>query len=265
MTMQLPRTFILFTVLSGCILIGCSHIKVKETESESESINSTELSFAFLAEESPSVKSEVNDKNEGYTEMKETNQEPSTDDSALKTFSINDIFVSGKPFREDRPFMLVNINDIASAGHALKKTESVERANGHFIYWEDEGIIYVTHSSDTHLVSLILNRSGSALNCGLKIGMKEPEIQLLDLPFEKFEKEELFDESKSLTFASNVIRDEKNPINTEDFDSLYVYIGSIPEEEMLEYRINTTSCVSIVAFIKNETVSNIILDMPTAG
>lgn len=263
MNKQLPRTFYLLTVLAGCVLIGCSHIKVNETESESN--DSTELSSDFFAEESPSMESKLNDKNEGYTESKEMNQEPPRDDSALESFSINDILVSGKPFGEDRPFMLININDITSTGHALKKTESTERANGHFIYWEDEGIIYVTHSSDTHLVSLILKKGELALGCGLKIGMKEPEIQSLNLPFEKFVKEDLLDESKSIAFASNVIRDEKNPISTEDFDSLYVYIGSIPEEEMVEYGINTTSCVSIVALIKNETISNIILDMPTAG
>lgn len=187
------------------------------------------------------------------------------DHSALEAFSINDILVSGNPFGEDRPFMLIDINDITSIGHVLKKTESIEHANGHFIYWEDEGIIYVTHSTGTHLVSLILNKSGLALNCGLKIGMKEPEIQSLGLPFKKFVKEDLLDESKSLAFDSNVIRDEKNPIKTEDFDSLYVYVGAMPEEEMVKYGINTTSCVSIVAIIKNETISNIILDMPTAG
>lgn len=262
MNKQLPRTFLL-VVLTGCVLIGCSHISVNETDSESN--NQTESSSAYLAEESPSMESKLNDKNEGYTESKGMNQEPPRDDSALESFSINDIFVSGKPFVEERPFMLININDIISTGRALEKTESTEHANGHFIYWKDEGITYVTHSTGTNLVSLILNKSGLALNCGLKIGMKETEIQSLGLTFEKFVKEDLLDESKSLTFAGSLMRDEKNPINTEDFDSLYVYVGSIPEEEMVEYGINTTSCVSIVALIKDETISNIILDMPTAG
>lgn len=237
MNKQLPRTFFLLIALAGCVLIGCSHVKENETESESN--NSTELSSAHLTEESSSAEA--------------------------KAFRVNDIFVSGTPLAEDRPFMLIDMNDIASTGHALEKTESAEHANGTFTYWEEEGITYVTHSSDTHPVSLILNKSGTALNCGLKIGMKETEIQLLSLPFEKFAKEDLFDESKSVAFAGSVIRDEKNPINTADFDSLYVYVGAMPEEEMAEYGIHTTSCVSIVALIKNETISHIILDMPTAG
>lgn len=261
MNKQLPRTFFLLTVLTSCTLIGCSHIRVNESESN----NPTESSSTFLTEEPPSMESELNDKNEGFTESNEMNQEPPMDDSAFESFGINDILISGTPLGEDRPFMLIDINDITLTRHTLKKTESTERANGHFIYWEDEGIIYVTHSTDTKLISLILGKSEVALNCGLKIGMKEAEIQSLDLTFKKFTKEDLLDESKSIAFASNFIRDEKNPINTEDFDSLYVYVGAIPEEELIEYEIHTTSCVSIVALIKNETISKIILDMPTAG
>lgn len=261
MNKQLPRTIFLLTVLTSCALIGCSHTRVNESESN----NPTESSSTFLTDESPSMESKLNDKNEESTESNGMNQEPPIDDSAFESFGINDILVSGNPFGEDRPFMLIDINDITLTRDTLKKTESTEYANGHFIYWEDEGIIYVTHSTGTNLISIILGKSGLALNCGLKIGMREAEIQSLGLTFEKFTKEDLLDESKSIAFASNFIRDEKNPINTEDFDSLYVYVGEIPEEELIEYEINTTSCVSIVALIKNEAISKIILEMPTAG
>lgn len=95
--------------------------------------------------------------------------------------------------------------------------------------------------------------------------MTEAEILQLNLIFKKFTKEVLMDSNKSIAFASNLIRDEGSTINTEDFDSLYVYVDAIPEEEMDEYGINTTSCISIAALIKDGTITNIILDMPTAG
>lgn len=185
--------------------------------------------------------------------------------SAPEAFGIDDILVAGKPLVEEKPFMLIDMDDMLSTGHTWKKTESVEHANGFFTYWEADGITCVTHSSGTHLVSLLLNKSGLSLNCGLKVGMKEAEIQSLGLPFERFEKEDLLDESSSPAFASSVLRDEKNPVQTADFDSVYVYVGAIPEEEMTEYGISTTSCVSIVAFLRDGTVSHIMLDMPTAG
>lgn len=227
-------------------LMACSHAKTNEPVST----HSLEPSFVETNTESPLVSSsEVN----------------LTEDHIPGVFSVNDIFVLGSPVLNHVPFMLVTIDDIPSGKDKLEEIASTDHSNGHFIYWKDEEITYVTHSSGQDLVSVILNGDSFSLNCGLKTGMTEAEVLQMNLFFKRFEKEDLHTDSKSIAFASNIFRDEKSPINTEDFDSLYVYVDSIPEKDMDEYGITSTSCISIVALMKDGAVSTIILDMPTAG
>lgn len=180
-----------------------------------------------------------------------------------QVFRADDVFVSEDTVLSDKPFMSINIEDVQNKRGELEKTESTAGSNGHFIYWKADGIVYVTHSSGQELISLFISKDEVSLNCGLKVGMTEAEISQLKMPFEKFAGKDLFDETKSIAFGS-FSRYDNSPLNLEGVESVYVYVGAVPESDMIEYNMGTT-CISIIAAVKEGVVTDIILDMPTAG
>ncbi len=255
-------------ILFASLLTGCSHNKIDETLSTTSN-KSSSSNFDTLSSSISSSEFDLTDERENEEESpinsEIKNQEEVITPNIPNAFNVHDILVPEVPILDTIPFMLANIEEIQALEYKLEKTESTEHANGYYIYWKDKGIVYVTHSSGRDLVSVILSEDGLSLNCGLKIGMTEAEILQLNLTFKKYSREDFLDDSKSIALGTNFIKDEENPLHKEDFDALYVYFGALPNDQMAEYGIHTTSCISIVATIKDGIISNIFLDMPTAG
>lgn len=121
------------------------------------------------------------------------------------------------------------------------------------------------HSSDAHIFSVILKDGAYSLECVLAPGMQKTELATLKLPFETYGKEQMGDAGASFALVSNLMRDEMGPIVTGDFDTLYLFVGSILEEVIEKYDNSMPNCISIGALVKTGKVTTVFTDFPTAG
>ena len=185
-------------------------------------------------------------------------------DNINMEIKVSDILIPENIYLDEIPFMIVNIEHILEYNPELEKIEGQEGMNGHYNYWKDSGIEYVTYSSEKNLIGIILYNGNYSLANGIRVGMAETELLQMGYPFEKCE-----DETSSglgaIVFGSSLLRDGKGPFKTIDYDYVYAYVGNVSENEAHDYDISEMTCYSIVLLIKDGVVNEIILDLPTAG
>ncbi|RGZ01599.1 hypothetical protein [Clostridium sp. AM58-1XD] len=218
--MKRNRSYIILSlIIAAFVLTGCrSHNRIAPNASEKQTESSSDESASpFASAESlPSsgASAEAQD-------AKALDTEALPDEELSKTLHIYDILVPGIPALSNVPFMQADIEAIQADGAKLEKKESTKRAdggeysNGYFIYWKDNGVVYVTHSSGSSVVSLILEKDEFGLNCGLKTGMAESDVRQLPLSFKPFQKEEMFDGMNSIAFQSSFLKNADSPFYTE--------------------------------------------------
>ena len=177
--------------------------------------------------------------------------------------TIRDILIPEDAYLKSVPFMVGSMEGVLTYNPNLKKTKSEEGANGYFNYWTGSGIEYITYGEDWGIYGLIIS-SDYSLNCGLKIGMKESELQKYFPVMEKYEKRNLKKEGQ-IIFAGNMMRDKLGPLKTTDYDCVYACVCAASEKEVEEYKIYGTIAYSVTAFVKDGKVCKIVLDLPTAG
>lgn len=188
-----------------------------------------------------------------------------TEDVVKNELTIPDIFIPEDECLKNAPFMASDIECILNSNPKLERIKSVDHANGYFNYWKGNGIEYLTYSEGTTIFGLIITDNYS-LSCGLKIGMKESDLQQKFPVMEKFEKGNLLMEGHGqIVFLSNLMRDEMGPLSTTDYDYVYACTCAASEEEVKEYQITGTIAYSVTAFVKDGKVCKIVLDLPMAG
>lgn len=178
--------------------------------------------------------------------------------------TIPDIFIPEDECLKNAPFMTGSMECVLKYNPELERVKSVDHANGYFNYWKGNGIEYITHSARTNIFGLIITDHYS-LSCGLKIGMKESDLQQQFPVMEKFEKGNLTEGRGAIVFPSSLMNDEMGPLSTTDYDYVYACACAASDEEVEEYQIAGTIAYSVTAFIKNGKVCKIVLDLPTAG
>lgn len=193
-----------------------------------------------------------------------TQSEYQSDMDIKEEIEILDILIPEIPYLAETPFMVADIEHVLAYDSELEKIEGYEGANGHYNYWKDEGIEYVTHSSEKKLAGIIINNSDYSLANGIQVGMTELELLQTGYPFEKC-KSEVDSGIEMIIFGSGLLRDEKGPLNMTDYDDIYAYVGSASVDEIKNYGIDRTSCYSIVLLMKDGVIDKVILDLPTAG
>jgi len=177
---------------------------------------------------------------------------------------ISDILIPENVYLAEIPFMAFDIHSILEDCSELEKFSGPEGANGHYNYWKESGITYVTYSAWDEPVGVILSDGRYSLANGIQAGMTEEDLIRTGYPFEKYESGT--SEGKgAVVFGSGLLRDESGPLNTTDYDSIYAYVGTVSADEAQEYGITEMSCYSIVLPIKDGIISKVILDLPTAG
>lgn len=198
-------------------------------------------------------------------EEEETVAADISEDPEIKNeWMIRDIFIPEDPCLKDTPFMNGSIECVLKYEPDLERIRSEERANGYLTYWIGDGIEYVTHFEDLDIIGVIISDNYS-LSGGLKIGMKETELQERFPMMDKCEKGDLEKGEGMIVFASSIMNDKMGPLQTTDYDCVYAYSRGASDKEVEEYEINGTIAYSVAAFIKEGEVCKIVLDRPTAG
>lgn len=172
--------------------------------------------------------------------------------------TIQDILIPEDECLRHTPFMTGSVESVMKYNPNLKRVKSEEHANYCFNYWKGDGIEYVTNSDDPDIYGLIISANYS-LNCGLKIGMKESDLQKNFPVMEKYEKGNLREGHGQIVFVSNIMNDKLGPLQTTDYDCAYACDCSASEEEVEEYQIKVTTAYSVTAFIKDGEVCKMSL------
>lgn len=177
---------------------------------------------------------------------------------------ISDIFIPEDECLKHTPFMSGSVECVLQDNPNLERVKSEERANGYFNYWKGDGIEYVTYGEEQNICGIIISDHYS-LDCGLKIGMEEADLQKNFPVMDRYEKENLLRERGQIIFSGNMMCDKLGPLQTTDYDYAYACVCGASEEEVEEYQINVTTGYSVTAFIKDGKVCKIVLDLPMAG
>ncbi len=177
---------------------------------------------------------------------------------------VADILIPESSCLAETPFMVSDMEHILEEDSELERVDGSEGANGRYIYWKGAGIEYVTYSTGNDLLGVVLHHDSYSLANGIQTGMAESELLRIGYPFDKYESAE-DSGSGAVIFGSGLLRDEAGPLNTADYDSIYVYAGTVSAEEAQAYGISEGACYSIVLLIKDGVVNKVILDMPAAG
>lgn len=227
---------------------------------------------AEISESSVSVSGTSSEKSEDVIteshDIQTVDTEPAAEAGFEDEVKYEYIFVPEDPCLSNKPFMTVSVNDILKYYPDLKKTDSEEGANGHFVFFDSDGITYISHSAaNGNVVGLVIYNDNYSLNCGIKPGMSESTL-IKEIPFmDKYTKEDILSgEGKcGMIFSSMLLRDRISPLNNADYDSAYACITAPGEDERLKYGSSYTIPYTIIALIKDKKVNKIILDMPTAN
>ena len=195
------------------------------------------------------------------TTWTETDNMPTPQDSIKddeNQIDKKDIFIKNHPLLKNTPFYSTTINDIKeNFPEPLDVTFSEESADGHFIYYQGDGIIYITDSNGW-LYSVILTKDKYEFGCGLKVGMEESKISDLDIPFHTCKKDEIGVNKKVYTFLLSF---EIGPVSMFDFDTLYYYSAALQDENEPE----DGHCLGIMAFMKDGELVAVFTDWPNAN
>lgn len=178
--------------------------------------------------------------------------------------TIQDILVPEDECLRDTPFMAGSVECVMKYNPDLERIKSEEHFNYCFNYWKGDGIEYVTTSEDLDIYGLIITANYS-LNCGLKIGMRESDLQKYFPVMEKYEKGNLKEGRGQIIFAGNLMTDKLGALQTTDYDCAYACVCAASEKEVEKYQIKVTTAYSVTAFVKDEEVCKIVLDLPMAN
>lgn len=183
-------------------------------------------------------------------------QNPVNEPAGGYEFSVKDIFIKRHELLSEECFWRVDIKELHTEDLEVSKSE--ERANGPYLFWAGEGIIYVTNTSaGIYPLGVILTNDKYSLGCGLKVGMTVEEMKDLEIPLRQYVEGEVY--------LGNIMRTTKGPLAELDYDAIYYYFGEISPEEVEEYQVDTSTCRGINVLMKDEKIAAICLDFPTAG
>lgn len=198
--------------------------------------------------------------------QEETGRETDTgsQDVVKNELTIPDIFIPEDECLKNALFMTGSMECVLKYNPELERVTTVDHGNGYLVYWKGDGIEYVDFCEDMDIYGIVITDHYS-LNCGLKIGMEESDLQQKFPVMEKFEKGNLTKGQGIIVFSSSLMNDEMGPLSTTDYDYVYACACAASDEEVEEYQITGTIAYSVIAFIKNGKVCKIVLDLPTAG
>lgn len=176
-------------------------------------------------------------------------------------FSLEDFYVINHPVLENQYYEYVDISDIIDYESGLKVTYSSEGANGYYIYYIEDSIIYVLHSSDLEqLCGIVLVDNQYSFHNGLKIGMTLEELKSLDFVIK--ECPDCSDFSIGQIVRANL---SEGALCKLQYDKIYT-ISGVLESDKVDSGNGTVSAIKgFVILCSQDKVIAIATDMPTAG
>ena len=177
------------------------------------------------------------------------------------SFSPEDFYVLNHPILKTQHYEQAAISELMNPNSTFTITCSPEGPNGHYLYYIEDSIIYVLHSSNKEqLYGIVLTADQYSFQNGLKTEMALDE--LLNLNFVIKERPDISDLSIGQIVKTNL---SEGALCNLQYDKIYTISGTlISNKTTAEY--NTLSPVqSFVIFCNENKVVAVATDLPTAG